>query len=329
MPEPDPLRDLSPPDAPNQRIAFSRGRLAWLQAGELWVLSLADLTLATRFRAPGARNVVGLTGGGFLVAADDHLLRLSALDRRPEPLPRAPRIGPTTIIPSRLESEQFWLYYAGIAELPRFDLGAPPRVALLPILDWTELFEFDRRALLGLGDGSFVYTTIEGVRRIDVEGRRERLPHAELGGRVWALGRDRRLDRVWAATERHLYLLHARDQAEVLRRFELGAHPVALAAEEGTVAVLRIESFGAEGVRAVVDVYVEGREPPRVVRLEPEVGAPVDAGLAARLQPEIALSVADGLLATGGFGLQLHDYRRGVRVYSGEAAAQKLAPAAP
>lgn len=326
--EPDPLRDLAPPDAPRQRIAFSKGRLAWLEGGELRVISLSDFAPVTRFSTPGARNVVGLTGGGFLVATDEHLLRLSALERRPEVLPRAPRIGPTLIIPSRIESQQFWLYYSGITELPRFDLGGPPRVALLPIVEWTALVEFDRRALLGPGDGSFVYTTAEGLRRIDVEGRPERLPHAELAGQVWALGRDRRLDRVWAATERHLYLVHVRGQAEVQRRFELGAPPMALAAEEGTVAVLRAERVEPSAVRAVVDVYVDGQGPPQVLRLDAEVGAPGDAGSAPRFEPELGLSVADGLVAVWGFGLQVHDYRRGVRVYPGGASAQKLAPGA-
>jgi hypothetical protein len=328
-PEPDPLRELSPPDAPSQRIAFSHGRLAWLASDELRVWSLDDLSLVTRFRARGARNVVALTGGGFLIAPDDHLLRLSNAERRPELLPRAPRIGPTTIIPSRIESEQFWLYYAGISELPRFDLGGPPRIASLPMLDWTELFEFDQRALLGLGDGSFVYTTAEGLRRIDVEGRRERLPQPELGGRVWALARDERLDRVWAATERHLYLLHVREQASVLRRFELGLHPVALAAEEGTAAILRVESL-APAVRAAVDVYVDGASPPRIVHLAAEGASAGEAAAAApRFQPELALSVKDGLVAASGIGLQLHDYRRGVRVPLQETDAQKLAPAAP
>lgn len=338
-PEADPLRALSAPDAPSQHIAFSRGRLAWLQDDglpadrlreeELWVWSLDALELETRFRAPGARNVVALTGGGFLVAAADHLLRLSNAERRPERLPRAPRIGPTLIIPSRIESEQFWLYYAGVSELPRFDLGGPSRIASLPLLDWTELFEFDRRALLGLGDGSFVYTTGDGLRRIDVDGRRERLLHPELGGRVWALARDQRLDRVWAATERHLYLLRARERAEVLRRFELGPHGVALAADAGTVAILRIESLAPAAARAVVDVYVDGVEPPRVVRLDPDAASAGDAGPAPRFQPELALSAKHGLVAACGFGLQVHDYRRGVRVFLGPIDAQKLAPGAP
>lgn len=322
----DPLAELSPPDQPTQRLAFSRGRLAWLVGDELWVYRLDDFTVAAQFRAPDARNVVALTGGGFLVAGRDHVQRLSGAERRPELFPRAPRLGPTTIIASRLESEQFWLYYAGISRLPRFDLGASPLVASLPMLDWTELPEFDRRALLGHGDGSFVYTTPEGLRRIDVEGRREHLPHPELAGRLWALVRDGRLDHVWGASEQHLYLVHVRGRAEVVRREELAPHPVALAGEAGVVAVLFVEQLVPTAAQLRVDVYV-GDGPPRVIRFEGRAPAPADGGTAPRFEPEIALSAADGLLAVNAFGLHVHDYRRGVRKHPA-IAAQKLAPGA-
>jgi hypothetical protein len=328
-PESDPLAALSPPDQPVQRLAFSRGRLAWLDADELWVFELDGFGVASHFLARGARNVVGLTGGGFLIAGRDHVQRLSGAERRPELFPRAPRIGPTTVIPSRHDSEQFWLYYEGIVRLPLFDLGAPPLIASLPMLGWTELYEFDRRALLGLGDGSFVYTTLDGLRRIDVEGRREHLPSAELAGRVWALGRDARLDRVWAATEQHLYLLHVRERVETLRRFELPPHPVALAAEAGTAAVLSVARRTAAATFLRVDVYADGALTSRVVRCDAASPPAGDAGLEPRFEPELELSVADGLVAINAYGLQVFDYRWGVRKYLREAGAQKLAPRAP
>jgi hypothetical protein len=326
-PERDPLEALSPPDQPTQRLAFSRGRLAWLVAEELWVFRLGDYAVAANFPAPDARNVVALTGGGFLIAGRDHVQRLSGAERRPELFPRAPRIGPTTIIASRIESDQFWLYYAGISRLPRFDLGAAPLVASLPMLDWTELVEFDRRALLGHGDGSFVYTTADGLRRIDVEGRREHLPLPELAGRVWALARDERLDRVWAATEQHLYLVHVRERADVVRREQLAPHAVALAAEKGVVAVLSVQRLEPRAAQLRVDVYV-GDGPPTVIRFEGLARSTAEAGGEPRFDPEIALSEADGLFAVNAFGLHVYDYRRGVRKHSLDAAAQKLAPGA-
>jgi hypothetical protein len=334
QPARDPLADVTPPEHPYQRLAFSHERLAWLDSDELRVFELQGFRVAAQFRSPDARNVVGLTGGGFLIAAGDHVQRLSDLERRPELFPRAPRIGPTTIFPSRQESEQFWLYFEGIDRLPRFDLGAPPRIASLPILDSTELFDFDRRALLGVGDGSFVYTASDGLRRIDVEGQREHLPQPELAGRVWALGRDARLDRVWAATEQHLYLLHAREQADTVLRLELAPHPLALAAESGRAAVLSVEGASAEQWGLRIDVYALATERTAPIHLQARVPTSTDAG-PEPLRPEIALDAAHELVAVNTFGLQVWNFRSGVRVYPPDTAAppesgaQKLAPGAP
>ena len=323
----DPLELLSPPDHPNQRLAVSADRLAWLDGEELRVFSLPALAAVTHFRAPDARNVVALTGGGFLITARDHVQRLSARERRPELFPHAPRIGPSTIIASRQESTQFWLYYAGIPLVPRFDLGAPPRIASLPMLDWTELFAFDRRALLGLGDGSFVYTVSDGLRRIDVEGRREHLPSAELGGRVWGLVRDARLDRVWAATEQHLYLVHVRERAELSRRVELPQHAVALGSDDGAVAVLSVERWVERDLVLRVDLDVPGTSAPLVFRLDARAPEKGDAGRDPVFEPELALCSERGMFAVSAFGLQVYDFRRSVRLYPPDLS-QKLAPGA-
>lgn len=326
-PRRDPLERLSPPDHPGQRIAISGDRLAWLDAERLRVLSLPDSSEVTSFEAADARNVVALTGGGFLIVARDHVQRLSPRDERPELFPRAPRIGPTTIIASRHESTQFWMHYAGISLVPRFDLAAPDRIASLPMLDMTELIGFDRRALLGLGDGSFVYTTADGLRRIDVEGRPEHLPSVELAGRIWGLSGDARLDRVWAATSSHLYLLHVRERAESLRRLELPAHPVALGSDAGAVAVLSVERWLGRDLGLRVDVVLPDVPEPIVFRLDARAPERADASVMPGLEPEIVLSRARGLAAVVAFGLHLYDFRRNVRLYPPDVA-QKLAPGA-
>lgn len=325
-PRRDPLERLAPPDQPSQRIAISGDRLAWLDGERLRVLSLPDLVEVTSFRSTDARNVAALTGGGFLIAARDNVQRLSARDERPELFPHAPRLGPTTIVASRHESTQFWLHYASISLVPRFELGAPARVASLPMLDMTELLDFDRRALLGLGDGSFVYTAPDGLRRIDVEGRPEHLPSAELAGQIWALSPDARLDRVWAASARHLYLVHVRERAETLRRMELAAHPVALGSDDGAAAVLSVERWLDGDLRLRVDLMLPERPEPLVFRLETRAPERADASTPA-LEPEILLSRDRGLVAIGAFGLHVYDFRRNVRLYPSDLA-QKLAPGA-
>lgn len=326
-PRRDPLEHLAPPEQPSQRIAISAERLAWLDGERLRVLALPQLSEITSFSSPESRNVVALTGGGFLIAARDNVQRLSPRDERPELFPHAPRIGPTTIIASRHESTQFWLHYAGISLVPRFDLGAPTRIASLPLLDMTELIDFDRRALLGLGDGSFVYTARDGLRRIDVEGRPEHLPSPELAGRIWGLSSDARLDRVWAATASHLYLIHVRERAESLRRIELPGHAVALGSDEGAVAVLTVERWLQRDLRLRVDVVLPEAPQPLVFRLDARMPERADASPVPGLDPEIVLSRARGLVAVGAFGLHVYDLRRNVRLYPPDLA-QKLAPGA-
>lgn len=328
QPARDPRDLLAPPDHPLQRLAFSRSRLARLVGDELVVYRLADFEIATRFRVPGARNVVGLVGGGFLIAGREHVFRLSGLEQRPELFARAPRLGPTAILPSTQEAEQFWLFYQGIPKLPRLDLAEPPVAGYLAVLDWLELVDFDRRALLSFGDGSLVYTVPSGLRRIDAEGRREHLPAPQVAGRVWALGRSRRRDQVWALTAHHAHLLTAREAAQTVARIELARYPIAASGHGNELAVLSVESVEAPALRLRVDVYSQ-RAPPRVLRFTAAPPAGADAGPGAAFEPEIAWSDAGDLLAVSAFGLQIFDWRRERRVFPRASSAQNLAPPPP
>lgn len=319
---------INPPDHPSQRLAFSRSRLAWLNRGELSVFRLGDFGLATRFPVPDARSVVPLVGGGFLIAGRDNVYRLSGADERPELFARAPRLGPTAILPSNQEAEQFWLFYQGISKLPQFDLAEPPVAGYLPVTSWLELVDFDRRALLGFGDGSIVYTVPDGLRRIDSEGRREHLPAPELTGRVWALVRARRRDQVWAMTPHHAYLLTARGAAETVARIELPPRPVAVAARASELALLSVESVDDEVFRLRIDVY-SGAAAPRVLRFVARAAPDADGGTGAALEPELAWSPSGDLLAVSAFGLRVFDWRRELSLFPPASGAQKLAPAPP
>lgn len=323
-----PVDFIAPPEHPSQRLAFSRSRLAWLRGDELTVMRLGDFEIAARFRAPDARSVVPLVGGGFLLAGRDHVFRLSGIEDRPELFARAPRLGPTAILPSNQEAEQFWLFYQGISRLPQLDLGEPPVAGYLPVTSWLDLVDFDRRALLAFGDGSMVYTVPDGLRRIDSEGRREHLPAPELAGRVWALARSRRRDQVWAMTPHHAYLVTARGAAETVARIDLPPHAVAVATQASELAVLSVESVEDEVVRLRIDVYSNAGAR-RVLRFHARPAPGEDAGVGAALEPEIAWSPSGDLLAVNAFGLQVFDWRRERSIFPPASGAQKLAPAPP
>jgi hypothetical protein len=267
-------------------------------------------------------------GGGFLLAGRDHVFRLSGLDARPELFARAPRLGPTAILPSNQEAEQFWLFYQGISKLPQLDLAEPPVAGYLPVTSWLDLSDFDRRALLGFGDGSMVYTVPDGLRRIDSEGRREHLPAPELAGRVWALARARRRDQVWAMTPHHAYLVTARGTAETVARIELQPRAVAVASRASELAVLSVESVDDEVFRLRIDVYSSANAL-RLLRFNARPAPSGDAGAEAALEPEMAWSASGDLLAVSAFGLHVFDWRREVSVFPPASGAQKLAPAPP
>jgi hypothetical protein len=319
---------ITPPDHPSQRLAFSRSRLAWLDGDELIVRRLAGFGIATRFRTPEARSVVPLVGGGFLIAGRDHVFRLSGIEQRPELFARAPRLGPTAILPSNQEAEQFWLFYQGIPQLPQFDLAQAPVAGYLPVTSWLDLVDFDRRALLGFGDGSMVYTVADGLRRIDAEGRREHLPAPELAGRVWALARARRRDQVWAMTPHHAYLVTVRGAAETVARIELSPRTVAVAAQGSELAALSVESVDDEVLRLRIDVH-SSSERLRVLRFNARPAPIGDAGQGAALEPEVAWSPSGDLLAVSAFGLHVFDWRRDVAVFPVVSGAQNLAPPPP
>lgn len=347
-PAADPLERVLPHEQPLQRLAFTRYRLAWLEGEHLSVRRSGDMQEVARVSAPGAQNVVAMVGGGFLVLGRDRVLRLSGTDKRAERFARAPRLGPTTLLASSQNAEQFWLYYEGIPRLPMFDLASEPRGdpaagvgPSLPALGFIELSDFDRRALLHFGDGSMVYTSETGLARIDAEGHRQRLPLPELAGKVWRLARAVRWDQVWAATQQHLYRIEARPPARIIDRIELPPHPLALTSAGRDLALLSIESVSDDSAALRVDVYTlraEGLIHRRVLRFE-DHPARADAGAPALFLPELALAPGAEVVAAAGFGLHIYDWGTGQELYPrrevgvpgrvNTVSTQNLAPTAP
>jgi hypothetical protein len=324
----DPLARVEPPEQPGQSLAFSRHRFAAIENETLVVMTVPDFTSVATISVPDARNVISPVGGGFLVAGRDAVYRMSELDRRAERLPRAPRLGPTTMLPSLIDAQQFWLSYEGIPTLPLFDLGAEPRTSPLLVVGWTPLPAFDRRALLAFGDGSVVYTVPDGLHRIDAEGRHERLPMAEIAGRVWRLARSSRWDRVWAAARDHVYLLTARGAPVTLQRIDLPPHAVAVASFDRKLAVLSVEGMQADFARLRLDVHTQGAGPAQVFRANDFPGPTGGVRGTARFLPELAFAPPGDLLAVRGFGLHVFDWQRGTQIYPAPPP-QNLANIAP
>ena len=330
---------LQPPDQPLQHLAFTAQRLAQLAGDQLSLRSVPDMRSVARIEMPGARNVVAGVGGDFVAVGSEHVYRVALLDDHAEVLAPVPRLGPTTLLPGADSSDHFWLWYEGIPTLPEFDLQEAIVAPYISVLSWTRLSEFDGRAISNPGDGSFVYTTPRGLRRVNAEGRAQDLFTAGLGERVWrllpAVGRAA----VWAATPYHLQLVQfgsapasgaagAGTQSAVAQRIELPQHAVALANQGRDLAVLAVESLEETRARLRVELYRQGTDERRVLRFDDSVPAtPADAGAghSPEFAPELALAPGRPWVAVFGFGLSVFDWRTGVRLFpQGSGAASVL-----
>jgi len=318
---------IEAPTPPFQHVAVTLERLAVLLGEEIVVRQLGDFHTVARFEVPGARNVVATQQGDFLVAGSEHVYRLSGLDRRAEQLPPVPRLGPTTLLPGSDSSDHFWLAYEGIPRLPEFDLQETLIGPYVSVLSWTNLPGFDDRALSSFGDGSFVYTTPGGLRRVQQDASAVSLGLPALTGDVWRLlpgGRDGEL---WAATQYHAYLLRTTPVAEVRQRIELPPRPVALASRGDELGVLAVDSVEASNLRLRVELYTRGSESRRVLRfLEP---APATGDRLAGFSPELALAPARNWVIVMAFGLSVYDAASGAQLFppGAPSRAQNLAPA--
>jgi hypothetical protein len=338
---PDPRAE--PPDPPLQRLAFTQERFAQLVREELLVRQLPGLRVVARVAAPGARNLVAGVGGDFVVVGSQHVYRLGAQDQRAEVLAPVPRLGPTTILPAADTSDHFWLQYEGISSLPEFDLQEAVLTPYVSVLGWTQLADFDGRALLSLGDGGFVYTTPRGVLRKSADGGAQLLLPSPAR-RVWRLLRGAR--GLWVASADQLQRLSldgaapaAANSGQPSQQLALPPRSVALSSQAGDVAVLAVEGFEAGKVQLRIEVHAQAAAQPRVLRWEEPQPRRADAGASAEsveFAPELSLAPGRPWVAAFGYELSVFDWRTGLRLFpaalqparSARRPVQNLAPRA-
>lgn len=339
---------LLPPDRPWQHLAFTEERLAQLSEEQLLVHTLPELRITARIPVPGGRNVVAGVGGDFVAAGSEHVYRLARLDTRAELLAPVPRLGPMVILPAADSSDHFWLLYEGIHRVPEFDLQETVLTPYVSVLSWTELKELDGRAVASRGDGSFIYTTVRGLRWLDAGGNGHDLPSEGVGADIWRVLVDPEGGGVWVATRSHVEYLsqvEGTEQPRRLARLELPPHTVALASQGRELAVLSVESIDGQRARLRADVHTRAdpATTPGGLRLRqvlhhddtPRGIKPLTPGERRssaplpRFAPEVVLAPGRPWLAVHGFGLAVYDWRTGGRRLPPEAAAQKLAPRAP
>jgi hypothetical protein len=305
---------VEPVEYVSQRLAFTRHRFAYLRGGEVIVHGLDDFAEVARFTVEDASNLVAVLGDDFVALGRERVHRLSAHDQRAEKLPRAPRVGLTTLWPSPLESEQLWLEYEGVPRLVTFDLKHTSEGMLLPTGS-IPLDDFDRRALVVLRDTSVVYSAPDGLRRMLAGADAPvRLVLPELAGPIWRLLAADHPDRLWLLTPFHADLIELRPVLRRLQRIELPPGTVT-AASAGTRLALLVSEGELVDRRLRIEVREIGRAEVWTVNwLDSERSPP------GRTWPlELALAPRSPLVALGARGVSVHDFLRGVAVIDAQA----------
>jgi hypothetical protein len=301
---------VEPVEYVSQRLAFTRQRFAYLHGPEVIVHRLDDFAEVARFRVDDASNLVAVLGSDFLALGRDRVHRLSAHEQRAELLPRAPRVGLTTLWPSPRESEQFWLQYEGAPQLGAFDLKQASEGTLLPT-GFIPLPDFDRRALVVLKDTSVLYTAPDGLRRSVGSAPAERIVLPELAGPIWRLLHADTPDRAWVLTPFHADLVALRPQPSLVERIELQPSTVAAASEGARLALVAVDGEPSAG-KLRIDVREIGRREPWTLYW---IDAAVPAASSSRRWPlELALAPRAPLLGLGANEVSVHDFARGVAV---------------
>lgn len=307
---------VEPVEYVSQRLAFTRHRFAYLRGAEVIVHGLDDFAQVARFTVDDASNLVAVQGGDFVALGRERVHRLSAHEQRAEKLPRAPRVGLTTLWPSPLDSEQLWLEYEGVGRLSAFDLEHTSEGMLLPTGS-VPLSDFDRRALVVLRDTSVVYSAADGLRRVlDASAAPERIVVPELAGPIWRLLAADHPDRLWVLTPYHADLIELRPTLRRLERIELAPGTVT-AASAGTRLALLVSEGEPSDRRLRIDVREIGRSEPWTVHWRD--AAPVPEATARPWPLELALASRQPLVALGATGVSVHDFERGIAVIDARA----------
>lgn len=306
---------VEPVEYVSQRLAFTRHRFAYLRDAEVIVHGLDDFAEVARFTVDDASNLAAVLGDDFVALGRERIHRLSAHEQRAEMLPRAPRVGLTTLWPSPLESEQLWLEYEGVPRLVAFDLKHTSEGMLLPT-GFVALDDFDRRALVLLRDTSVVYSAPDGLRRVLAVGAvpaavPERIVVPELAGPVWRLLAADQPERLWVLTTFHADLIELRPVLRRLERIELSPGTVT-ATSAGTRLALLVSEGEPSDRRLLIEVREIGRPEPWTVRW---LDAEAPTSTSGRPWPlELELAPRRPLVALGGRGVSVHDFLRGVAV---------------
>lgn len=239
---------LAPRDIPAQRITFARGRLGQLTDSALVIREAGSWQEVARVPVEKPRALTVARDGSFVAISALGILRFDATSRKISSYPRIPWFAGSLVFPDRLRPLVLWVLHDLAPALYQYDLEGSG-AQMLAMGQVQALEDFDRRALVGLDDGSFLYTAGDQMRRFFPGGRAFRGPMPVPGPPVWRLLPTRRLDRVWVARREPILDLIQIEPTGFyqVRSLELPAAPFDLASNDQYLAqVVLSHRVGAE-----------------------------------------------------------------------------------
>jgi hypothetical protein len=288
---------LPPLPAKETKIAFGAGRLGILTDDALIARDTEHLETLARFPLGHPRALATLADGSLFALGVASSLRLAPDEKKPKATARLPLLPVSVLFGDRRDANRLWVLGARSTTLFGYDLsrlGSPA----VPT-EWIDLDAFDRRALVSLRDGSFLYSATDGFRRFWGSGHKE-VVRASIPGTLAVLPGSR-TDTVWVLTAEKVALYRLLEGKLLpLESAPLETMPCDAAADGELLAVLELAQPPDAPWSFVLEVFdVQGKRRFRqTLPGDESVGA--DWVLRLFANRRLALSAKPPLVAVGG-----------------------------
>jgi hypothetical protein len=246
---------LAPRSTPGQKLAFGPALLGQLGERELVVRKLSDFSVVLRRPLPDAHALVELLDGSLLALGRDRNLLLPLGGGKPvelAPLGLSPGLS---VLADRREARRLWLLHWFVGSLYRYDQDAVD-AGPLGMGAFYPLEDFDRRAFALLKDGSFIYSTRDGLRRFYSPAKKSVLKDPTDGSEGLRIFSARRSDQIFVVTERgELLLAQLADRLNVLQKLTLPPGIYDIDINDDSIALVRAEEVPDAARRWELVVY--------------------------------------------------------------------------
>jgi hypothetical protein len=306
-------------DAPAQRIAFGRKRLAQLGQDELVVRTTSDFAVVARAPMRVPRAVVELADGSLLAADDDALHHLEVNAKTLKRYPRAVLFPGSLLLADRKHALNIWILHTAKPSLYHHALEESASL-LLPLGDVFDLGPMVRGGFTAMKDGSFLYASESELSRVFPGGKKVTFKLPARGAKIQRLLTTRRIDQAWSVWSNGLMeLLQVAPQFSAIRNFSLPSNVYDIACSDRHIALLRWERQATAPRRWTLEILDGNAKPLRSFELPAELapGHGVDWVQVVTRNRALVVSNREPVVAVGGVtSLKVWNIETGKELYS-------------